>query len=157
MFTDFRKFQGIFDWLVFSAASKVIATTTTFPYQVLRTRMQVNNFVTLLFYFQFIFISLYLFFLGPQCLILSRSGFPVPPHSLVRRSIGPLQRLSDGEFPPIAGCCNHLPHVWARQEIPCEFLGYSNFLLKFEFLKSYAFLMGKNSFWAYRHFFQLQW
>ncbi|PAV57011.1 hypothetical protein WR25_01745 [Diploscapter pachys] len=34
---------GTFDWLVFSAASKVIATTTTFPYQVLRTRMQDHN------------------------------------------------------------------------------------------------------------------
>ncbi|PAV90979.1 hypothetical protein WR25_19926 [Diploscapter pachys] len=36
-------YKGTFDWLVFSAASKVIATTTTFPYQVLRTRMQDHN------------------------------------------------------------------------------------------------------------------
>lgn len=35
-------FQGTVDCLIYSAVSKIISTTITFPYQVLRTRLQVN-------------------------------------------------------------------------------------------------------------------
>ncbi|ETN74346.1 hypothetical protein NECAME_13033, partial [Necator americanus] len=36
-------YRGTRDYLMFSALSKSIATTVTFPYQVLRTRMQDHN------------------------------------------------------------------------------------------------------------------
>ncbi|KIH59814.1 hypothetical protein ANCDUO_09942 [Ancylostoma duodenale] len=42
-FMIYNRMKGSQDYLVFSALSKTIATTVTFPYQVLRTRMQDHN------------------------------------------------------------------------------------------------------------------